>query len=254
MLLLGCREDLSSRAVPPTTNPKDAYEILLKKVVTREGYVNYARLRKNRKPLDGYVAWLHTSKAWRGARPTERHADWLNTFNALVLFQILERGTPDSVRDVPGWFGRPGAKFFRGTQFRVGPDNMSLSEIQDERIRMSELDFRSHAAMTHGTASSPPMQRELYNKHTLPRQLRAQFGRWVDDSARGIRFEDGRAVFSPIFKTYARDFEFMSAGTDLCTLAARYASGKRVARLEALAENGCPHDFFEYDWALNSPP
>jgi hypothetical protein len=252
-LLVGCREELSSRAPAPATNPKDAYEDLLNRVVTRDGYVHYTRLQKNRKPLDKYVAWLHSTKAWRGARPTERHADWLNTYNALVLFQVLERGIPESVTQVTGWFGGPGARFFSGTHFRVGPEKMSLNEIKHERIRMSELDFRSHAAMTDATASSPPMQRQLYNKFNLPRQLRAQFGRWVDDTERGIRIEEGRALFNPIFETYARDFEFMSAGTDLCTLAARYASGKRVAQLEALAEQGCPHGYFTYDWSLNSP-
>ena len=134
ILLLGCREELSSKAVPPQTNPKDDYERMLLKVVTRDGYVNYERLRKQRKPLDTYVAWLHGKKAWRGARPTERHADWLNAYNALVLFQILERGTPDSVRDIPGWFGGPGARFFSGTQFQLGPDTLSLNEIEHELL------------------------------------------------------------------------------------------------------------------------
>ncbi len=254
LLMFGCREEMTSKAPRPETNPEAEYEALLRKVVTRDGYVNYKKLRKNRKYLDKYVAWLHGQRAWKGARPTDRHADWLNAFNALVLFQILERDTPASVKDVPGWFGGPAAKFFSGTAFRLGPETMSLSEIEHERIRMSELDLRSHAAMNHGTKSSPPMRRELYSKYTLTRQLREQFGRWVDDPRRGVRFDENGAVFSPIFEMYARDFEFLSAGTDLCTLASRYASNKRVKLFEDLAEQGCPHTFFEYDWALNSPP
>jgi len=253
-MIFGCREVLTSKAPPPNKNPKEEYEDLLRRAVTREGYVNYAKLRKNRKALDRYVAWLHTDKAWKGPRPTERHADWLNTYNALTLFQVLERGTPDSVVDVPGWFGGKGAKFYSGTQFRLGPEHLSLSEIEHERIRMSELDLRSHSAMNHATRSSPPLSRDLYSKFTLPRQLRKQFGRWVDDPERGVRFEDDGAVFNPVFDWYARDFEFMSAGADLCTIAARYASGERVAKFEALAEQGCPHTFFAYDWTLNSPP
>ena len=75
--------------------------------------------------------------------------------------------------------------------------------------------------------------------------------RWVMDD-RGLRFEGDEVLFSPIFDWYARDFSFWTAGQDLCSLTAAYASGQRRLRLEQLAREGCPHGFFPYDWSLNA--
>lgn len=251
LALLGCRETLYSPVDAPAENPSKDYGELLSRVVGSDGMVNYDALEADREALDNYVAWLQVEEAWKGSRPTERPAEWVNAYNALVLFQVLERKRPESVLDVRGFLPIDGAKFFYGTQFAVNNgEYLSLSEIEHERVRQAELDFRVHAVLNCASKSCPPLRAKLYTHRGFPQQLREQFGAWVDDP-RGLYFENEEVVFNPIFDWYARDFEFFSGGQNLCEITSKYASGKRARELKKMSEAGCPHRFFEYDWSLN---
>ncbi len=250
LLLSACKETMLPTVEPPKTSPVPAYAALLTEVVTQDGYVDYDRLEARRKPLDDFVAWMAYSRPWRYERPVDRPADYLNAYNALVLYQVLERGRPRSVLEVQGWFGPPGTKFFLTTQFQIGRERVSLSEIEHERVRNTLLDYRVHAAMNCASASCPPLRRDLYTRRGLGLQLREQFARWIADD-RGLYFEGDHVVFNPIFDWFARDFWFWSAGESLCEIARRHAVGLRQRNLTIAEERGCPHRFFDYDWSLN---
>ncbi len=221
-------------------------------MVTDDGYVDYDLLESERETLDKYVAWLATPGAWQGKTTKDWHARYLNVYNTLVLYQVVERGRPNSVLEPRRLLPIDGAAFFLETQFNLGGDEwLSLSEIEHERIRQKELDLRDHAAMNCASMSCPPLRSELYRPASLQGQLDDQMSRWVMDDERGLRFEGDKVLFNPIFDWYARDFEFWTAGLDLCTIASQYASGRRQQRLVDLAAQGCPHAFFGYDWRLN---
>ncbi len=251
---LACRTHLASSAPVPDVDPSAAWGDLLAEVVTEDGYVRYSVLAENRNPLDTYVAWLSRDDLIQGQEGDDDHALYLNAYNALVLFQVLERGRPASVMDVPGTLPRAGAGFFVETAFDVGEDWLSLAEIEHERIRMTEMDFRDHAAMNCASRSCPPLRRELYQRGGLQGQLKDQFKNWVADRERGMRIEADVLVVSQVFETYARDFTFWSGGKDLCTLAARYADPAFEAELTALAAKGCPQRAMPWDSALNDAP
>jgi hypothetical protein len=253
LLALACRSTLSP-SVQADGDPRKAYSKLLQEAVADDGTVDYELLRKRRKSLDRFVAWLATDEAHISKKAKQRHAYWLNAYNALVLYQVLERDTPASVLDVDGWLPQPGSGFFLETAFVVGGEELSLSEIEHERIRMMELDYRDHAAMNCASMSCPPLRNELYSTPELQGQLRDQMERWVADDARGVRIEGDVAVFNPIFDWFARDFLFTSAGMTICELGASYAVDDKRRALEKLADAGCPHRFFEYDWSLNQTP
>jgi len=240
-LLLGCRETLSAKGDPRRAIP--AWSRTLEQIVTEDGLVDYDLLEANRESLDDYVAWIERADALKGKKKADHHAFWLNAFNALVLFQVLERGRPASVRDVDG--------FFVWTQFPIGWDHISLSEIEHERIRMRELNYRDHAAMNHGTMSSAPLRNELYVKPRLREQLTGDIERWLTDPIRGVKIDAGTAVFPAEFQWYRFDFEFTSGGDDPCTVAARHVGAPLRGQLHELARVGCPHRFQDYDWRLN---
>ncbi len=248
----GCRRTMvANPLLPPTRDAIDAWNEALGQVVTEDGYVDYAVLEENRGALVDYVGWLGSEEAWVGRVTKDWHAQYLNAYNALVLFQILERDRPASVMDARDWFPADGAAFFHLTQFELGVEHLTLSEIENERLRWKEMDYRDHAALNCGARSCPPMRGELYRTPILQEQLENQMRRWVADDARGVRFEGDKALFNPIFDWYGRDFAFFSAGQDLCTIASQHVGGPKRRKLEELAEQGCPHDFFAYDWALN---
>lgn len=247
----GCRQTLSSSGQPAPNAPKQ-WEALLRRVVDDRGLVDYDTLEAERGALDNYIAWLGAPATWEGKVSKDWHAQYLNAYNALVLFQVLERDRPESVLDVRGLLPIPGFRFFHGTQFSMGPDMLTLSEIENERLRWKELDYRDHAAMNCASMSCPPLRAELYRLPGLQAQLDDQMGVWLADEQRGVRIVDGKAVFNPIFDWFERDFEFFSAGLDPCTIAATHTNDdtKREA-LYALARKGCPREYFAYDWSLN---
>jgi hypothetical protein len=242
---------MGPRVAVPEADPSERWGDLLAEAVTPDGFVDYDLIEANRDPLDAYVAWLSHDAILSDKMTGDNHALHLNAYNAFVIYQVLERGKPASVMDVVGRIPVPGSGFFLETAFDLGPDWLSLSEIEHERIRQLELDFRDHAAMNCASRSCPPMRPELYGRGSLQTQLREQFQRWIDDPTRGVRVEEGVAVFSPIFDWYARDFHFWSAGQNLCEMARRYASEQLAGQLKELADAGCPHRFGDYDWSLN---
>jgi len=250
--LTGCRRTMEADpALPASKEAVGAWGDALAKIVTDDGYVDYTALEQQRIPLTNYVAWLASEEAWEGRVTKDWHAQYLNAYNALVLFQILERGKPPNVREVRDWIPVDGAAFFHFTQFELGVEFLTLSEIENERLRWKEMDYRDHAALNCAARSCPPMRPELYRTGQLKDQLEDQMSHWVMDDARGVRFDGDKALFNPIFDWYARDFSFFSVGEDLCTIASHYATGEKQLILEGLAAKGCPHAFYPFDWALN---
>jgi hypothetical protein len=249
-ILIACRTPMSPTVNAPLQDPTKQLSALLERVVTPDGYVDYDALEADRSDLDAYVAWLAVPRP--STKLTHlRYAYWLNTYNALTLYQVLERGRPDSIMDVDGWLPKSGSGFFLETAFKVEHDWVSLWEIEHERIRQRQLDVRAHAAMNCASRSCPPMRNEAYENAKLNRQLRDQMITWINDEERGVRIEDGVVVFSPIFEWFAKDFDFWTAHQNICEVAATYAKSPLREELQYHAETGCPHRFFEYDWRLN---
>ncbi len=223
----------------------------LSEVVDDDGRVDFDALDDRRDSLDRFVAWLARGDGLMGKKKADRHPFWLNAWNALVLFQVLERGRPADLTDVDGWMPGPATGFFVETQFQVGPDWVSLAEIRDERLRLRELNFRDHSAMYTGRSDGAPMRPELYVKHRLREQLIDQMHTWVRHPTRGVTIDDGTAVFPIEFDWYAWDFEFTTAGLDPCEVAARQAEQPLEGELRALSAEGCPRRFRPADWHLD---
>ena len=250
--LLGCRTPLPVPDVPPDDGPA-RYAALLEEVVTPDGYVDYDRLEARRADLDAYVAHLATHPI----QGTKRRAygRWLDAHNALALHAVLEAGRPPSVKAVPGRLPTPGAGFFLERTFAVDQTRLSLWEIEHERLRLTFLDPRMHAAMNCASRSCPPLRDEPYAGRDIDMQLDEQMRTWVNDAERGIRLEDdGTLVFSPIFTWFAEDFDRWTGGRDLCLYVAQWADDPLRHHLIDAGHRGCPHETFVYDWSLNHAP
>jgi hypothetical protein len=242
--LLACRTVLVPDVDLPEHDPTPAWGDVLHDVVDARGMVDYDELERDRGYLDDYVAWIGRADAVP-KQPKKRVAFWLNAYNALVLYQVLEHGRPASVLDV----GK--VRFFALTAFDIGRDEVSLEEIEDERLRHRVQDPRLHAALNCASRSCPPLLDELYAYPGLDRQLQEEMRRWIADDERGVRIEGDHAVFSPIFEWYADDFDLWTGGIDPCAYAAKFAAREKRATLLELSDRGCPREYFAYDWRLN---
>ena len=250
LLLAACRTVLLTDATPTEGDFGEQWDALLKRAVTEEGYVDYDLIEAERDVLDRYIAFIAKEKP---SLPVSmiRHAFWLNAYNALVIFQVLERDRPDSVMDVRGWVPKAGSGFFVETAFTVDGNELSLWEIEHERVRMRILEPRDHAALNCASRSCPPMRRGIYTGKGLKIQLNEQMTRWVNDPERGVYIEDGVLWANPIFSWYQHDFEFWTAGLSLCAFTARFAHQPLRSEILSLNREGCPTAFYEYDWRLN---
>lgn len=250
--LLGCRTTLRPAVDVPDASPEQEWNRLLRNAVDRDGYVDYGKIAKKRGALDRYVAWIGRDRANRGKGGAASYAFWINAYNALAIYQIIARDQPASVLDVPGLPWR-GAGFFYWTDFLVdGPPLLSLWEIGHERVIEAQQDYRAFAVLTQGARSSPPMRAGLYDAAELDIQLDEAFSAWIMDE-RGVRFEGDEALFNPIFEQYAFQFGLFTHHADLCAVSAYHAAGRKQKKLQELAERGCPHGYFTFDWRLNEP-
>ncbi|MCO4747514.1 MAG: DUF547 domain-containing protein [Proteobacteria bacterium] len=253
LVLAACRTPMDS---PVAASPKGVwidYDSLLKDVVDERGYVDYDALEADREPLDAMVRYFAERRLFGSA--DERGAIWLNAYNAFVLFSVLENGRPDSVKDVDGWLPIDGAGFFLDQSYAIDANHYNLWEIEHERIRLRRLDYRIHGALNCGSMSCPPLRRGIFTGDRLNRQLDGQMRAWVNDPDRGVRIEDGKLLFSPLFEWYADDFSRWSGALSPCVVALQYADEPLNAALrDHEIETGCAMETFEYDWSLNVSP
>lgn len=250
LVVAGCRTLVGPDRAPPDADPSDAWDALLQRAVTPDGFVDYDVIAADPEPLDAFVAWLGKPRPKRD-REAPRHAWYLNAYNALVIWAVLHDGRPASVRDVRGWLPAPGAGFFVERAFLLDGHPTSLHEIEHEWLRGRVMDARDHAALNCASRSCPPLRAGLYTPDGLGEQLDAQMARWLADPERGLRVEGDTLVLSPIFDWFAWDFAHFTAEPDLCLALAGYADPPLDAALRAHAATGCRRRFFDYDWALN---
>ncbi len=250
-LLIGCRETLYPRVSTPSQSPTMAWGRVLAKAVDEQGDVDYAFIRANRRPLDDYVAWVARDTGLHFKGPANAHAFWLNTYNALAIYQVLERGISKSVCEIPTlWPGRCSGPTW-ATDFEVGGYRTSLWEIYNERIVSGHQDYRDLACMNPGVRSGPPVHAGLYTPDGLKEQLNGQMAAWMRHKRRGVRVEGDVAVFNEIFDRYSFEVDLFTDGRDLCDLARLFTVGEKAAELQALSQRGCPHRFARFDRRLN---
>lgn len=250
LLVVGCREPMGPRPGPLDPQAPSKLDALLARVVDDRGDVDYDALRAERETLDAYVRWIGRPSALDGKQGQQAHAFWLSAFNALVLYQVLERDVRGSVNEVPSGLPWDGARFWYGTAFVVAGEPMSLWELGHERITHTTQDYRDFAALAVAARSGPPMRAGLYAAADLDAALDQQAHAFLQ-SDRGVRFEGDRPLFNPVFDRYDDEFALYTAGLDPCAIAALHTTGERHDRLVRAAEQGCPHGYFAFDWSLN---
>ena len=155
LLLIGCRETLAPDEGPARGSAPAAWNRLLDQSVNGKGEVDYGLIASEREVLDDYVRWLSRPEALRHRSDAIRHAYWLNVFNTLTIYQIVEREL-QSVSEVPSAMPWTAAGFFVGTEFILDGQALSLWEIGHERITHDFQDYRDFGALSMGIRGGPP--------------------------------------------------------------------------------------------------
>ena len=226
----------------------------------RPGGVDYDAVRAEEGDLRRFVATLGEI----GPRVTperfttepERLAYYINAYNALVLFAVVDNWPINTVHDVRGWLDpRAGFGFFYGLRFPLDGGAVNLYDLENDVIR-GFVDARIHAAINCASKSCPALAPYAFEPAQLDDQLDAVTRDfcsnpphvWVDDEAEEIRL-------SAIFEWYQPDFEEharrLGRPATIVDFILAFAAPEVAARVERAQRADFEVVFQPYDWALN---
>ncbi len=210
------------------------YDKILKTYV-KNGKVDYANLKKQRKPLDDYLNEM--AKVIPGMFNTwnkdERLAYLINLYNAATLQLIIDNYPLKSIKDIGSLFTSPWDKKF----VRLFGQTVSLDHIEHDIIRKEYFEPRIHLALVCAAKSCPHLRSEAYLGRILSKQLDQQGFQFFSSPA-GMRVDHAKkkVYLSSIMKWYKEDF---ASVTDF---AKKYSKEKF---------DGYNVGWLDYDWSLN---
>jgi Protein of unknown function, DUF547 len=240
LLALGCALNVplpkTSAAVP---EPGDSgWARVLAAHVDDRGRIDFAGVAKAPADLDVYVAWISAvdPETSPGSFPTpdSKKAYYLNAYNALAMYNVIESGVPESLGPIK-------FRFFYRDRLVMGGKRISLYRLENSTVRPLG-DPRIHFALNCMVRGCPRLPRVPFEASRLNEQL---------DGAAKLFFSEDRNVeldpaakvvrFNEILRFYTKDF-----------LA---KSGSLIAYANLYREQKIPADwkveFIKYDWTVN---
>jgi hypothetical protein len=225
-----------------------------------EGGVDYDAVLAESEGLRRYVATLSAvgpaSTPRRFRTEPERLAYYINAYNALTLYGVVENWPIGSVHDVHGWLDpRAGFGFFYGLRFPLDGRNINLYELENEIIR-GFRDARIHAAINCASKSCPALQPDAFVPATLDAQLDRVTRDFCSD-ARHVRVDesDSKIRLSAIFDWYRPDFEEharrLGRPPTILDFISAFATVDTAQSLERARSAEFEVVFEPYDWNLN---
>lgn len=169
---------------------------------------------------------------------------WINTYNALVLWNVLELWPLESVRDFrPSLSSRviPGKGFFYDREVVVGGETTNLFKLEKEVLERQK-DPRLHFALNCASESCPVLRPDEWTDEALDQAARD----FVNDPV-NVAVEDDTVQLNRIFKWYRRDFPREVAG-----YLVQYAEPELAEALRVADAEGYRVRYREYDWRLNT--
>ncbi|MCH8053007.1 MAG: VTT domain-containing protein [Planctomycetes bacterium] len=219
------------------------FDSLLRRTVDEHGWVDYAAIASNPKPLDGYIAALGTAPFDELGR-NEKLALLINAYNAFTLRLIVDHwdgGRLKSIKDIPK------RKRWADRRWNIGGQTFSLDDIEHKQIRPKFAEPRIHFALVCAAVGCPKLRSEAYQADRLDGQLADQT-RYVHRHDRWFRYDpaSGSVHLTKLYDWYGGDFKQV-AGSVL-DFAARYSDDLKVT-LQAGRKPKIK--WLRYDWKLN---
>jgi Protein of unknown function, DUF547 len=222
----------------PAADPQTAWSNVLSKNVDANGKIDFLGLSKDRGDLDAYVAWIGSvSPAKTSASfPTKdaKLAYYINAYNALAMYNVLESGMPKDLNAVK-------VRFFYRNKLVLGGEKMSLYDLENKIIRPMG-DPRVHFALNCMVRGCPRLPREPFRADQLDMELEATAQYFLNED-RNVQVDAPKETvrFSEILKFYTDDF--LKKAPSLAAYANKYRESKIPETYKV--------EFIPYDWTLN---
>lgn len=243
---------LADVAVPGVEHPLYApWARVLSTYVDDEGLVDYAALREH--GMDDFREFMDAiADVDPGTLESdaERMAFWINAYNAVVMWQAVERYPLESVKDVGSLWGLVGGFFKK--RYRIAGNDLHADDIEHGILRAQFNDARVHWALVCGAFGCPRLLARPYLAEDLEQVLDERASEFLAQP-RALEIDDdtGSLYLSKYFDWYAADFEKESG--DVLDYLVRYARADDAAWIRENRDRARVR-FFDYDWALNDQP
>ncbi len=212
---------------------------VLAKNVDEMGRIDFASLGRNHADLDRVVAFIAAndpvSQPAKFSNREARLAYYINAYNALAMYGVVDAGVPDS------FGGLRKVTFFYLRTFMIGEKSISLYNFENDVIRPIG-EPRVHFALNCMVVSCPRLPRTAFTADKLESQLDVAARTFIGES-RNLRVDMNKRELwlSEIFKFYTKDF--VARESSLVAYVNRYRSDE------------VPADFIvrylNYDWTVN---
>ncbi len=241
-LITGCATVEVPRIDPQfeAIKPDEAWKAVLSQFVDKRGRVDFQGLAKARQKLDLYVNYI----AQNGPRtnpdkftaPETRLAHYLNSYNALSMFNVLDSGIPESLS------GFKKVRFFYFKKFWIDGDRMSLYAYENDIIRRVGEE-RVHFALNCMSAGCPRLPQTPFPQVGLDKILQSQALEFFNEE-RNVQIDPVKQVvrLSEILKFFTDDF--LKKSPTLIHYVNQYRKNKIPDDYQV--------DFIPYDWTVNA--
>jgi hypothetical protein len=238
LLLSGCSTLVPVPDAPADLDrekPVEAYARVLHTYVNARGEVDFPALQKQRADLDRYVAYIARTPASSIRDPNERLAHYLNSYNALSMYNVLASGIPKTHA------GFAKVRFFYLRKLHIGGRTLSLYAYENDIIRKLK-EPHVHFALNCSALGCPILPKTPFSGAALNQELDRETRKFFSER-RNLRVDHSnkKVYLSELLRFYTKDFTPAHA-PNLIAYVNRYAQ-------EKIPEDYTV-DFIPYDWTV----
>jgi Protein of unknown function, DUF547 len=164
-------------------------------------YFDYAALVKNqadRQRLDAFMDWQAAANVSSLARD-EQIAFYINAYNSANIKAIVDHYPVHSPMDIPGYFDK--------LKFKVAGEQLTISEIEYDRLIGRYKDMRAHFAVVCSDRGCMPLRGVAWQGKTLHADLETICRQFVGDERQfKIDYDKKEVWISKLFEWYGKKF------------------------------------------------
>ena len=225
----------------------DPWARVLSGYVDEEGLVDYTGLStEGYDDLETFIKTIGSTDPSRFSE-TEQLAFWINAYNAITVYQVVQRYPIENVREVGILFGLVGG-FFK-QEYRVANRELTLDNIEHDILRPTYNDPRIHWALVCAAFGCPRLLRRPYVATDIDPMLTELSFEFMA-SPRAMHIDDDNVILwvSSYFDWYGGDFE-VKAGNIIDYILVHAPTDKAAWIREH--RDTMRVQFIDYDWTLN---
>ncbi len=208
-------------------------DAFFKKNVSSTGGVYYASIKSAPAELNALVKDIANFPFSSQSKNTQK-AFMINAYNILVIKNVVDNYPIAQPLSVPGFFDKK--------KFNVAGMSLTLSDIENKKIRPVYKDARTHFVLVCAAKSCPPLPNYAFMPSKLESQILARTKKAMNSrSFIKVNSEKKTVQISQIFEWYAEDFK--AEAKDFITYINKYRSTPIPASYKS--------SFYTYNWALN---